>query len=113
MFYWGVNRASWILKASIAAFFVPAFMADAFAGIKWQPCEGVADAQFECASVYVPLNHQRHVDSYSAFRSDERMVRIALARLPASGGTNKKGSLFLNPGGPGGSGVDMVLNIGP
>jgi pimeloyl-ACP methyl ester carboxylesterase len=113
MFYRGVNRASWILKASIAAFFVPAFMADAFAGIKWQPCEGVADAQFECASVYVPLNHQRHVDSYSAFRSDERMVRIALARLPASGGTNKKGSLFLNPGGPGGSGVDMVLNIGP
>ncbi len=108
------NRSdSWVMKVSIGAFFGFAFIAETFAGIQWKPCEGVTDTQFECASVYVPLNHQRHVDSYSTFGHGERQVRIALARLPASSGTNKKGSLFLNPGGPGGSGVDMLLDAGP
>jgi hypothetical protein len=39
--------------------------------------------------------------------------QITLARLPASEPDRRIGSLFLNPGGPGGSGVDFVLGAGP
>ena len=38
---------------------------------------------------------------------------MALVRLPAADPEDKIGSIFLNPGGPGGSGVDFVLGIGP
>ena len=40
-------------------------------------------------------------------------ISIALARLPATDPRRRIGSLFLNPGGPGGSGVDFVLGAGP
>ena len=40
-------------------------------------------------------------------------VAIALVRLPAADPTRRIGSLFLNPGGPGGSGVDFALFGGP
>ncbi|MDQ3104273.1 MAG: alpha/beta hydrolase [Actinomycetota bacterium] len=36
------------------------------------------------------------------------VVRLALIKSPASGARPAKGSIFLNPGGPGGSGVDFV-----
>jgi len=103
----------WIVRALSVAFLFVCFISGTFAGINWQPCEGVADSQFQCANVYVPLNHQQHTDSFSAYGSGEDVVRIALARLPASSGEDKKGTLFLNPGGPGGSGVDFLLNTGP
>ncbi len=37
---------------------------------------------------------------------------IALTKLPATGPAAKIGSLFTNPGGPGGSGVDFVQTVG-
>jgi pimeloyl-ACP methyl ester carboxylesterase len=36
-----------------------------------------------------------------------------MVRLPATDSAQRIGSLFLNPGGPGGSGVDFVLGAGP
>jgi pimeloyl-ACP methyl ester carboxylesterase len=103
---------SWIVRASAATFFSVGFISDTFADIDWHPCDEIPDSQFQCANVYVPLNHQQHVDSSAAYASGGRVVSIALARLPASGSENKKGSLFLNTGGPGGSGVDFILNAG-
>ena len=35
---------------------------------------------------------------------------IALARVPAADPAHKVGTVFVNPGGPGGSGVDMIFN---
>jgi pimeloyl-ACP methyl ester carboxylesterase len=46
----------------------------------------------------------RHVGAREATR---------VHRLPATEPAHKLGSLFLNPGGPGGSGVDYVLGAGP
>jgi pimeloyl-ACP methyl ester carboxylesterase len=43
----------------------------------------------------------------------EAAISIALVRLPAMGPGDRIGSLFFNPGGPGGSGVDFVLGIAP
>ena len=40
-------------------------------------------------------------------------VRLALIRRPAVDQENRIGSLFLNPGGPGGSGVDFVRTAPP
>jgi len=40
-------------------------------------------------------------------------ILIAVIRLPASDPANKIGSIFFNPGGPGGSGVEFVLFAGP
>ena len=41
-------------------------------------------------------------------------IQLSLVRLPAAGpAAERVGSLFLNPGGPGGSGVDFALFFGP
>ncbi|MET1255438.1 alpha/beta hydrolase [Aliikangiella maris] len=73
--------------------------------INWQPCE-TRPAPFECAQVDVPL-------SYSPYDRSDKTTSIALARYPASDPEQKIGSILLNPGGPGGSGVNFVLNAGP
>ncbi len=52
---------------------------------------------FECATVAVPLDHDD---------PGGPGIDIALVRVPASGGS--EGSIFVNPGGPGASGVDYV-----
>jgi pimeloyl-ACP methyl ester carboxylesterase len=72
-------------------------------GVRWSPCHRDF-GPFECATVQVPLDYD-----------DPRSGRISLAliRLPASGEAGERiGSLFVNPGGPGGSGFDLVLFAG-
>ena len=75
----------------------PAHAADPAAppGVAWADC---GDG-FECATVPAPLDHDR-----------PRGVQIAVAllRLPAADPARRVGSLLLNPGGPGGSGVDFA-----
>jgi pimeloyl-ACP methyl ester carboxylesterase len=61
----------------------------------WLPCVG----DFECAELKVPLD-------YADPGSDQ--IGIELVRLPASDPAHRIGSLLVNPGGPGGSGVDFV-----
>jgi pimeloyl-ACP methyl ester carboxylesterase len=67
--------------------------------INWQSC-GADFPGIECATVKVPLDY----DKPRGATTD-----IAIARYPASDQANKIGSLFLNPGGPGGSGADLIL----
>lgn len=63
----------------------------------WRDCGG----GFECAKVQVPLDY--------ADPSGER-IELSVIRLPASG--ERMGSLVVNPGGPGGSGVDYARMAG-
>lgn len=63
--------------------------------LDWQPCEEYRSAQ--CATLVVP----RVWNDPSA--GD---ISLAMLRIPATG--EKKGSLLMNPGGPGGSGVSFV-----
>jgi pimeloyl-ACP methyl ester carboxylesterase len=65
--------------------------------IDWQPC-GDDFPGLECATAEVPLDYDR---------PGGKKTELALARVPATG--DKIGSLFINPGGPGGSGVGLVL----
>jgi pimeloyl-ACP methyl ester carboxylesterase len=70
--------------------------------LDWQPCGDEAPG-FECATVQVPLDYDRPRGA---------KISLALTRLPASGPGARIGSIFFNPGGPGGSGVEFVQGLG-
>ncbi|HEY6745631.1 MAG TPA: alpha/beta hydrolase [Mycobacteriales bacterium] len=77
----------------------PAGAAPPGPAIAWAPCgDGL-----ECATVPVPLDWSR---------PHGRTISLALARHPASDPAHRIGSLFVNPGGPGDSGVDEVVTRG-
>ena len=67
--------------------------------INWEDCPD--GASFKCGTVTVPLDYEH---------PDGQTITIALKKLPASDGDAEHGSLFLNPGGPGGSGVEAVTS---
>jgi pimeloyl-ACP methyl ester carboxylesterase len=46
-------------------------------------------------------------------RPKGKQITLALTRLPAADPGRRIGSLFINPGGPGGSGVEFVQGAGP
>ncbi|KAI8816137.1 Alpha/Beta hydrolase protein [Fimicolochytrium jonesii] len=66
--------------------------------VNWKPCQ----EKFYCGKLRVPLDHKD---------PEGEQITLALIKLPAS---NKPslGSLFVNPGGPGGSGVEFVQRAG-
>jgi pimeloyl-ACP methyl ester carboxylesterase len=72
--------------------------------IVWKPCYQELGYPFECAMVNVPLDYDNQ---------GVAAVQIALVRLPATDPARRIGSIFFNPGGPGGSGVDFILGVGP
>ncbi|WP_043348315.1 alpha/beta hydrolase [Beutenbergia cavernae] len=61
----------------------------------WYACGG----GFECADVEVPLDYDA---------PDGERVQLAVKRLPADDPAARQGSLLVNPGGPGASGLDLV-----
>lgn len=71
--------------------------------IRWGSCGDPKLAAFQCASVEVPTDYDR---------PHGPTTTIALTRLPASDPARRIGTLFTNPGGPGGSGVDFVQQAG-
>ena len=60
--------------------------------------------RFECGSLDVPLDYDE---------PNGDTINLPLVRVPALDPANRIGSLFTNPGGPGGSGIDFVLFSGP
>ncbi|GAA1405384.1 alpha/beta hydrolase [Glutamicibacter uratoxydans] len=61
-------------------------------GIDWEKC----GSTIECASIDVPLNYDE---------PEKDSIKLALNRRAAEGA---QGNLLVNPGGPGGSGIDLV-----
>lgn len=61
--------------------------------VTWEECED----DFACATVKVPLDYSD---------PDRESIDLAVIRLDASG--DARGSLLVNPGGPGGSGYNVV-----
>ncbi|EEB92447.1 hypothetical protein MPER_09041, partial [Moniliophthora perniciosa FA553] len=71
--------------------------------LTWVPCY---DGSFECGRFQVPLNYSD---------PEGQSAAIALMRMKANvsvDSTDYRGPILLNPGGPGGSGVDLVLLAG-
>lgn len=69
--------------------------------IEWGPCADAraAPVDVECASITVPLDHGA---------PDGRMIDIAVARVSTASDDERIGSVVLNPGGPGASGIDFL-----
>jgi pimeloyl-ACP methyl ester carboxylesterase len=90
-----------------AAAAAPAFPRAAWTSCyEWLAAEMATESplRYECAQVPVPLDHDA---------PNGATVLIRMVRIPASDSEQRIGSLFLNPGGPGGSGVDFALFAGP
>jgi pimeloyl-ACP methyl ester carboxylesterase len=65
--------------------------------VEWEDCR---DGD-RCAEVRVPLDYAEPAG---------RFISLALLKVPADGGGEPVGSLLVNPGGPGGSGVDYAAH---
>ena len=73
--------------------------------VEWYDCVATAGVEksaektgFQCAKVTVPLDYSQ---------PDGQTIEIAMKKHLATGSV-RQGTLFMNPGGPGGSGVDGV-----
>ncbi|WP_245865931.1 alpha/beta hydrolase [Prauserella marina] len=63
--------------------------------VNWAECAEGAPESYECAEVEVPLSYR---DPHG------ETITLAVGRLPAADQDHKLGTIFYNPGGPGGSG---------
>jgi len=63
--------------------------------LRWHRCGD----PFQCARVQVPLDYDR---------PHAARIGLSLVRIPAGDPAHRIGSVFVNPGGPGNSGVDFV-----
>ncbi|KAH8651115.1 TAP-like protein-domain-containing protein [Xylariales sp. PMI_506] len=68
--------------------------------LDWKLCY---DGKYDCARLSVPLDW---LDP-----SEEERVILAVIRLKAKANDDYRGPVFINPGGPGGSGVSWLLRI--
>jgi pimeloyl-ACP methyl ester carboxylesterase len=68
--------------------------------LAWTPC---ADG-FQCSNLVVPLDYRR---------PSGQTITLPLVRLPAGDPARRIGSLVMNPGGPGASGIEIVRGLGP
>ncbi|HXO24338.1 MAG TPA: alpha/beta hydrolase [Streptosporangiaceae bacterium] len=64
--------------------------------LDWQPCDG----GFQCAELVVPFDYARPAGP---------RFTLPVVKLPAADPAHRIGALVVNPGGPGGSGVQYAL----
>jgi pimeloyl-ACP methyl ester carboxylesterase len=77
----------------------PAMAGAAPADPQWRPCD---DLPLECTTLTVPLDYRAPAGA---------KIEIAVSRQKATGAA-RRGVLLLNPGGPGGPGLDQPLTVG-
>ncbi|MDO5067713.1 MAG: alpha/beta hydrolase [Propionibacteriaceae bacterium] len=68
-------------------------------GLEWKPCTQVQHKDRQCAEVSLPLDYDE---------PDGTRITVSVLKVPAKNQEQRIGSLFVNPGGPGGSGMDFV-----
>ncbi|KIJ54261.1 hypothetical protein M422DRAFT_775419 [Sphaerobolus stellatus SS14] len=85
-----------VIKASVPS--------TCFGPINWEECgDNRSNPIIQCATYKVPLDYAR---------PSIGSANLALARVKASKAP-RIGTLFVNPGGPGGSGVQLLMDIAP
>lgn len=85
--------------------------------VAWRPCPDVAkrllqrtpqNVDFSCATIRVP---QDWLAAPGGVASDGKTFDLALVRARATGQKDRIGSLVVNPGGPGASGIDLAVYL--
>ena len=67
--------------------------------LTWTDCtDDASGTAFQCATVTVPLDYDH---------PQGKTITVALKKLPSTS-SSPRGSVFLNPGGPGGSGISTI-----
>ena len=67
--------------------------------LTWTDCtDDATGTAFQCATVTVPLDYDH---------PQGKTITVALKKLPSTS-SSPRGSVFLNPGGPGGSGISLI-----
>lgn len=69
----------------------------------WKRCAADQPASYECATITVPLDYQR---------PRGRTLDLAISRVRSTNPAKRHGVLLMNPGGPGGPGLDLPLSLG-
>ena len=69
--------------------------------LRWSECKGKDRAGMQCAQAQVPLDYKK---------PGGKTITISMLKVPAKGG-KPTGSLFVNPGGPGGSGIEKAASL--
>jgi pimeloyl-ACP methyl ester carboxylesterase len=84
---------------------VPAGLAEFYAQRPaWAPCAPEGElAQLQCTELSVPLDYKK---------PDADRISVTISKLPAKDPAKRRGVLVLNPGGPGGEGVPLPLQLG-
>ncbi|OAA76220.1 S33 family peptidase [Akanthomyces lecanii RCEF 1005] len=72
--------------------------------VAWKPCGNVEGKPLECGTIDVPMDH------FNASRSGNNTFNIPVIRL--RGNADATHNILLNPGGPGGSGVNFLKTRG-
>ena len=67
--------------------------------VTWEGCR----EEFECARIEVPLDYEDPAG---------KTIELSLLRVPAARESKKIGSLVVNPGGPGASGIEFAAQAG-
>ncbi|MGW3209894.1 alpha/beta hydrolase [Streptomyces sp. NPDC001135] len=90
--------AAAVLAGSVTALPAQAAPAAPAARLAWTKCGTDEYPTLQCASLKVPLDHAD---------PSGRQITLALSRVPHTARTSQ-GPLLVNPGGPGGSGLDLA-----
>ncbi|MEU9302011.1 alpha/beta hydrolase [Streptomyces sp. NPDC048269] len=69
----------------------------------WHRCADSQPASYECATLKVPLDYKR---------PQGPAIDLAISRVKTENPAKRHGVMLLNPGGPGGSGLDLPLMAG-
>ncbi|WP_194816965.1 alpha/beta fold hydrolase [Nocardia sp. XZ_19_385] len=73
--------------------------------LQWKSCDdpGLDPAGAQCADVTVPLNYAE---------PQGRTITMAISRIPATDPAQRRGIMMSNSGGPGGPGLDFMVEVG-
>jgi pimeloyl-ACP methyl ester carboxylesterase len=91
--------ASTLVVGAVVTPTTTAAAAPAASTINWQPC-GEDAPGVDCATIEVPLDYAK---------PRGKKIHIGIARRPATDPAHRIGSVLIDPGGPGGSGVGMTM----
>ncbi|GAA1028886.1 MULTISPECIES: alpha/beta hydrolase [Amycolatopsis] len=92
-----------LAAVALTATAVPASAASARSAVNWGTCPADVTAPLlQCTSIEVPLDYRN---------PDGKKISVEISRLPSGSPAKRRGVLLFNPGGPGGTGLTLPLEI--
>jgi len=99
---WAFQRiSSHLCKSDSNTYLMSSSLSTAVGTILWSKCDSNVPDGVECGSIVVPLDY---------FNSSKGTSTLALARINST--KERRGTVFLNPGGPGGAGTRLLTERG-